>query len=381
MEHLKLFHRDALTLRSHQWKYYVEPYSGCPMQCTYCLYWESPEFLERLLPPPGLLDGVERDLAAMAKTQIVYIGATIDPYQMLEKMVRATRGILERLAARRLPVIILTKSPLILRDLDLLQDLNRDGLVLAQFTVLTTDEGKARTIERGAPPVRERLRAARELSAAGIPVHFHLSPVIPGFYDDGELEATVSALAAHGGECIYANILGMRQLNTRVWFDSVAKLPPAVADRTRNAYARTGDPDKNVYSPDVDVILEEMSRLQAACRAASIDFICEFVPGLDVFDSSRFERGIFRFGLPAVYQMVRLFETPFAQQSWPEFSGALRRRFPAVDDEYLSLVHRLWESGELFDNTVIRNDTIDGRRVYFRSDALHVARETVMAWD
>ena len=106
MEHLKLFHRDVLTVRSHQWKYYVEPYSGCPMQCTYCLYWESPEFLERLLPPPDLLDGLDRDLDAMSRRQIIYIGATIDPYQMLEKKIRATRQILERLVRRQLPVII-----------------------------------------------------------------------------------------------------------------------------------------------------------------------------------------------------------------------------------------------------------------------------------
>ena len=180
MEHLKLFHRDVLTVRSHQWKYYVEPYSGCAFQCTYCLYWESPAFVQRLHPPADLLNGLDRDLAAMRKKQIIYIGATIDPYQMLEKKVRATRQVLERLVERELPVVILTKSPLILRDLDLLLALNRKGLVLVQFTVLTTDEAKARVIERAAPSPAERLDAAAELTAAGIPVHFHLSPVIPG---------------------------------------------------------------------------------------------------------------------------------------------------------------------------------------------------------
>ena len=180
MEHLKLFHRDVLTVRSHQWKYYVEPYSGCAFQCTYCLYWESPAFVQRLHPPADLLNGLDRDLAAMRKKQIIYIGATIDPYQMLEKKVRATRQVLERLVERELPVVILTKSPLILRDLDLLLALNRKGLVLVQFTVLTTDEAKARVIERAAPSPAERLDAAAELTAAGIPVHFPLSPVIPG---------------------------------------------------------------------------------------------------------------------------------------------------------------------------------------------------------
>jgi DNA repair photolyase len=381
MEHLKLFHRDVLTVRSHQWKYYVEPYSGCAMQCTYCLYWESPEFVGHLMPPPGLLEGIDRDLAAMPRVQIVYIGATIDPYQRLERKVRATRGILERLAGRRIPVIILTKSPLILRDMDLLQDLNRDGRVLVQFTVLTTNDAKARTIERAAPAVRERLRAAADLTTAGIPVHFHLSPVIPGFYEDGEMEATVAALAAHGGECIYANILGMRQLNTGVWFDSVAKLPPAVAERTREAYTRIGDRDKNVYSPDVDLIADEMSRLQAACRHSGIDFICEFIPGLDAFDPARFERGIFRFGLPTVYQMLPLFESSGVPQGWAEFSATIRRRFAAVDDEYMTFLKTLWDSGELFENAPMATAMLDGNRVYFRTNELSLRRDAVMAWD
>ena len=106
MRYLKLFHRDVLTVRSHQWKYYVEPYSGCALQCTYCLYWDSPAFVQRLQPPDDLLEAVDRDLAAMPRKQIIYIGATIDPYQMLEKKSQATRRLLERLVERELPVVV-----------------------------------------------------------------------------------------------------------------------------------------------------------------------------------------------------------------------------------------------------------------------------------
>jgi DNA repair photolyase len=381
MEYLKLFHQDVLTIRSHQWKYYVEPYSGCALQCTYCLYWKSPAFVEPLHPPEDLLEGLERDLAAMPKKQIVYIGYTTDPYQMLEKKLRATRRILECLVRRELPVVILTKSPLILRDLDLLRDLNRRGLVLVQFTVLTTNPAKARVIERGAPAVVDRLRAASVLSAAGIPVHFHLSPVIPGLYDDGELHATVRAIAEHGGQCIYSNILGMRHLNTKVWFDSVEKLRLGGVERTRAAYARAGDPGKNVYSPDLGLIHDEMSGLREICRDNHIDFICEFMPGLDVFDPARFERGIFRFGLPAVYQMARVFEAPPERKCWADFSEALRRRFEAVDEEYLGLVEEFWDDGQLFENTTIGSDVVDGQRAYFQTDRLQLARDSVLAWD
>jgi len=381
MERLKLFHRDVLTIRSHQWKYYVESYSGCALRCTYCLYWKSPGFVSELLPPEDLVEGVERDLASMPRKQIVYVGSIVDPYQWLEKKVRSTRSLLEVMVRRGVPVVILTKSPLILRDLDLLLELNRQGLVLVQFTVLTTNAAKARAIERGAPPVAERLKAAAELSAAGIPVHFHLSPVVPGLYEDGELPATVEAIAAHGGQCIYSNILGMRHLNTRVWFDSVEQVGLKGADETFAAYARVGDPRKNVYSPDVALIFSEMSRLSDICRTIGIDFICEFIPGLDAFDPARFERGLFRFGLPAVYQMARVFDTPPGRKDWTAFSAALSRRFDALDDEYLALVKQFWDDGQLFANTTIGSEVVDGQRVHFQTDHLHLAEDTVLAWD
>ena len=179
MRYLKLFHRDVLTVRSHQWKYYVEPYSGCALQCTYCLYWDSPAFVQRLQPPDDLLEAVDRDLAAMPRKQIIYIGATIDPYQMLEKKRQATRRLLERLVEREMPVVILTKSTLILRDLDLLIALNRKGLVMVQFTVLTTDSAVV-----GRRPVvreyedRERLHRWRAgvLQNRSVAAHEKLGP-------------------------------------------------------------------------------------------------------------------------------------------------------------------------------------------------------------
>jgi DNA repair photolyase len=327
------------------------------------------------------MEAVERDLASIPKKQIVYIGATIDPYQMLEKKIGSTRRLLALLAHSELPVVVLTKSPLILRDLDLLLDLNRQGLVLVQFTVLTVDETKARVIARGAPAVAERLRAAAELAAAGIPVHFHLSPVIPGLYEDGELYETVRAIAAHGGQCIYSNILGMRHHNRKVWLESAAKLPLRGAEKTWWAYRRAVDPCKNVCSPEAGLIYDEMSKLRGICRDNHADFICEFIPGLDVFDPARFEQGIFRFGLPAVYQMTRIFDAPAGRMRWASFSQTLKRQFQAVDDEYLGLVKHFWDNGQLFENTTIGSAVVNGERAYCRTDRLQLARDSVLAWD
>ncbi|MBZ5581944.1 MAG: radical SAM protein [Acidobacteriia bacterium] len=380
MECLKVFHRDILTVRSHQWKYYVEPYSGCAFQCAYCLYYGSESYIRRLRPQPDLLPAVERDLAAMPHKQIVYVGATADPYQALERKTRWTRQILQQLIAHDIPVVILTKSPLILRDADLLLELHRRRHVMVQFTVLTTNEDKARVLEPGAPTVAQRLDTASRLAGLGIPVHFHLSPVIPGLYDGDEMNATVRSIAGHGGRCIYSNILGMRTRNTDILFDAVARISPRAAAALASEYARGAANGKNVYSPVFGRVYREMARLNRICRDNHIAFISEFIPGLDVFDASTFEQGIFRFGLPAVYQMAGLFETPFERQGWERFRAGIRKRYAALDEEYLNLVKTFWDDGSLFENTAIACETANGDHLYYRSDRLNL-RESVLTWD
>lgn len=380
MECLKVFHRDILTVRSHQWKYYVEPYSGCAFRCAYCLYYKSKTYVKRLAPRANLLLAVESDLAEMPRKQIVYIGATADPYQALERRTRWTRQILQRLIQHEIPVVILTKSPLILRDVDLLLEFHRRGHVMVQFTVLTTNREKAGVLEPGAPSVAKRLNAASLLARLGIPVHFHVSPVIPELYDGDELNRTVKAIADNGGRCIYSNILGMRHRNTRVFFDSVATLSQQAAATLRSEYAAGGDNGKNVYSPVFGRVYNEMSKLHRICEDNHIDFICEFIPGLDVFRGATFEQGIFRFGLPAVYQMAQSFEAPFERKDWRQFRAAIETRFAAVDDEYLDLVKTFWDDGVLFENTAIACEMVGGRRLYYRSDKLNL-HESVLTWD
>jgi DNA repair photolyase len=379
MKYLKVFHRDILTVRSHQWKYYVEPYTTCPFKCTYCLYWQSSAYIRNSRPPGDLRSAFNEDLAAMSKKQIVYIGATIDPYQAQEKTIHATRQILYSLIDHDIPIVILTKSPLILRDLDLLQEFHKQHSLLVQFTLLTTNQGKVQVLERGAPSAKERLDAASRLASCGIPVHFHLSPVIPGLYDTGELDATVRAIADNGGQCIYSNILGMRYRNTGVFFKSMEMLNPEAVRRIRSQYKKNGDSRKNVYSPSLDFIYTEMSTLRDVCCRNRIDFICEFMPGLNVFEPSRFENGIFRFGLPAVYQMAQLFDG--SSMNWEHFSNRILERFSAVDDEYICLLNAFWDSGQLFDNTAIGTEIVDGKRIYFRTKQMNSERGAVLSWD
>jgi len=127
----------------------------------------------------------------------ITLGANTDPYQPVERRMKVTRSILEVLAHARHPVSLITKSALVLRDLDLLTALARDGLVSVAVSVTTLDNELKRVMEPQAASPRARLRTLAELSAAGIPTTVMVAPIIPALTDH-ELETILTAAAEAG---------------------------------------------------------------------------------------------------------------------------------------------------------------------------------------
>jgi DNA repair photolyase len=127
----------------------------------------------------------------------IMLGANTDPYQPVEKKMRVTRSILEVLTRTRHPVTVITKSALVLRDLDLLTDLARDGLTSVAVSVTSLDANLKRTLEPRAASPQARLRTLAALHAAGVPTGVLVAPVIPALTDH-ELEDILTAAAAAG---------------------------------------------------------------------------------------------------------------------------------------------------------------------------------------
>jgi DNA repair photolyase len=185
----------------------INPYRGCSHGCVYCFARPSHAFLGL---SPGLdfetklfykADAVEILEAELARPRYVCkpiaLGINTDGYQPLEKKLEVTRGILAVLARCRHPVTIVTKSALVLRDLDLLQDLAKDRLVSVMVSITSLTDEIKRTLEpRTASPLA-RLRVVAELSRAGVPVGVLVAPVIPAITDH-EMEAILSAAAEAG---------------------------------------------------------------------------------------------------------------------------------------------------------------------------------------
>ena len=166
------------------------------------------DFETKLFAKEGAAELLERELAAPKyRPAPIAFGANTDPYQPIERQYRITRSLIETLARARHPLSIVTKSNLILRDLDLLAPMARDGLVKVFVSVTTLDRELARQMEPRAPTPERRLEAIEALNDAGVPAGVMVAPVIPAINDE-ELETILtraySAGAREGGYVVLA---------------------------------------------------------------------------------------------------------------------------------------------------------------------------------
>ncbi|QIO53107.1 PA0069 family radical SAM protein [Rhizobium leguminosarum] len=191
----------------------INPYRGCEHGCIYCFARPTHaymglsaglDFETKLFAKPDAAKLLERELAKPGyKVRVIAIGTNTDPYQPIEKEWRIMRGILEVLNKANHPVSIVTKSAMILRDLDILQEMAAKNLVRVGISVTTLDRKLARTMEpRAATPPR-RLEAIHTLAEAGIQTAVLAAPLIPAL-NDHELERILeSAKAAGAAEASY----------------------------------------------------------------------------------------------------------------------------------------------------------------------------------
>jgi DNA repair photolyase len=185
----------------------INPYRGCEHGCVYCFARPTHAYLglspgldfeSKLFAKPDAPRLLERELSAPGyQPRTIAIGTNTDPYQPIEREYRVMRGILEVLERCGHPVGIVTKSALVLRDLDILARMAERNLVKVALSVTTLDPKLARLMEpRAATPTR-RLEALRQLAAAGVPTSVMVAPVIPAI-NDSEIERILDTAAALG---------------------------------------------------------------------------------------------------------------------------------------------------------------------------------------
>jgi DNA repair photolyase len=228
-------------------RYTINSYRGCTHACTYCFARPTHTYLDlnaredferEIVVKVNSPELVRRELAKPSwKGAHVALGTNTDPYQWVEGRYRLTRGIWEAMRDYANPCSVLTKSPLLVRDLDLMKELAEVTDFTAALSIPTLEEGAWRATEPHTPHPRKRIEAVAKLNAAGVPTGVLIAPLIPGVNDDPEqVRELVDLCAGAGATHINAIGLHLRGEVKDIWFDWLRENRPELLPRYEELY-------------------------------------------------------------------------------------------------------------------------------------------------
>ena len=241
--------RSALNrVKGMGFEWSLNPYMGCVHRCTFCYV----RAFERRADRPSddrygtairvkvnVAEVLERELSRPSwQGAVVAVGAATDPYQPAEGRYRLTRACLEAFARHSNPLRIITRGPMIVRDLDVLQEAASRADVGVTFSIPTLDEEVWRRTEPSTAHPRQRLRALKALVDGGVRASVGMAPILPGISDRPEQLAEVVRAAREAGACgIWANLVYLRPGTREHFLENLARDWPEELERYERLYA------------------------------------------------------------------------------------------------------------------------------------------------
>jgi DNA repair photolyase len=258
--------------------YSVNPYSGCSFNCIYC-YIRGSKYGENMakrlsvkINAPELLEKQLSRRAKKGEYGIIALSSSTEPYMKVEEKLELTRKLLEIILRYRFPLHVLTKSKLILRDLDLLREIDKNAIlpadlraklkrgVIISFSISTLDENLAKMLEPGAPKPIERLDTMKKCKEKGFFTGVCFIPVLPFLSDSEEqIEETIKTVKEYGADFIFVGgltLFGKGPVDCKMlYYKFLEKYHPELAPKYRSLYRIFFAPSKE-YQKE----LEEKSR-------------------------------------------------------------------------------------------------------------------------
>jgi DNA repair photolyase len=262
--------RSALNrVKGMSFNWSLNPYMGCVHRCTFCFVRafelradraSDDRYGRSIRVKSNIVEVLRRELARPKWThELVAVGTATDPYQPAEGRYRLTRGCLTALADAATPFSLLTRGPLIVRDLDVLTDASSKVDVSIMFSIPTLDREVWARTEPGTAPPRQRLRALRTLVDAGVKAGIGMAPILPGLSDKPELLADVVRAARDAGATfLWANVLYLRPGTREHFLENLARDWPEMLSEYERIYAGRAYVSKDVAEP----VKREVARLR-----------------------------------------------------------------------------------------------------------------------
>jgi DNA repair photolyase len=234
-------------VRGMPFEWSINPYRGCAHRCVFCYARRTHTFYDldgrddwgsTIFVKLNAAEVVRRELASPSWSGCeVAIGTATDPYQAAEARYGITRAILIELARARTPAHLITRSPSIVRDVDVLQRLARAGGISVCFSLPTLDADLARAVEPTVAPPAQRLAALRRLASAGIRTGVAIAPVLP-YLSDGveQLRAVYAAAAQAGASFAWTSVLNLGEVARDSYAAFLREAHPELGERYAALY-------------------------------------------------------------------------------------------------------------------------------------------------
>jgi len=268
--------RSALNrVQGMPFNWTLNPYRGCTHGCHYCfarryhVQFEmnaDDEFASVILVKHNLLEVLTRELDRPSwRRELVALGTATDPYQPIEGRYKLTRRAIAALARGRTPIGIVTKGPMVVRDIDVLLDHERSAGCTIYMSVPTVDEDAWRLLEPGTAHPLQRLRAVRDLVDAGLKAGVLMAPIVPGFSSSrAKLERTVKAIADHGARFVGCNVMHLQDGTRAHFMRFIERDFPSMLPRFEKLYAKKYPPD--AYRKEVQGMVRALQQRYGLTR-------------------------------------------------------------------------------------------------------------------
>jgi DNA repair photolyase len=289
--------------------YSMNPYQGCEHGCIYCYarntheYWgysAGLDFERKIIAKPNAASVMEKQFMNKNwEVQPIMFSGNTDCYQPIERKLKITRQMLEVLLKFRHPVGMITKNQLILRDIDILQELSKLKLVHVMVTITTLNEGLRLKMEPRTATAKNRLKVIEQLSKAGIPTGVMTAPIIPGL-NSSEVPELIKAAAQHGASGAGFTIVRLNGAIEELFRDWIYKNFPDAAEKVLNHI-------KAVHGGQVNDSRYGTRMKGEGNIAASIKQLFKMSVKRYMGDTDKFEYDLTAFRRPGEVQQLELF--------------------------------------------------------------------------